>query len=214
MNASTPLTLIAAAIALLGSFVGDAQAQSAIEAQAQRQLTFARAELESGDFDRAAKSAGSAMRLSPGLLDAMVVKALAYEGAGDVRRAEALVITYIDIVGVELASPEAIAAEGRLEARRGSRSRGAIRAQVAQRTADQVVVVFESALKTEQAPRVFWRKPQGEWRSAPMLRASAGWTARVQLSGASTGELAYRVEAADGAGGEGVLLLDGRVASR
>lgn len=89
-------------------------AEAGVTTEASRQLDFARAELEAGEYDRAVKSAGSALRLDPGLFEAMMVKGLALEGTGDKVLAEALLRTYIELLGSEKAQPQAKAALARL----------------------------------------------------------------------------------------------------
>lgn len=84
-----------------------------IEAEAKRQLRFARAELEMGLWEPARKSAASALRLDPGLYEALMVQGLALEGAGKVARAEALLRTYIELSGAD-AGPEAHTALARI----------------------------------------------------------------------------------------------------
>ncbi len=64
--------------------------------QAARQLEFAREELNAGHFDRAVKSAESALRLDPTQYEAIVIKALAFEALGDPQKAEALLIAYLE----------------------------------------------------------------------------------------------------------------------
>ena len=76
-----------------------AQAQSETELQALRQLDFSKAEIAKGSFERALSSASAAFRLDPTLYDALAYKALAYEGLGELRLAEGLLTTYMDIRG-------------------------------------------------------------------------------------------------------------------
>jgi len=58
------------------------------EAEASRQLRFARQELRDGAWSKALRSAESAQRLAPGLHEALYLKALAWEGQGDLALAE------------------------------------------------------------------------------------------------------------------------------
>ena len=88
-------------------------------AEAERQLLFARGELEAGRFDRAVSSAESALRLDPGLYRAMVVKALALEGLGEFARAESMLVAYFELTAGIPAPEEAEAALARLQAREG-----------------------------------------------------------------------------------------------
>ena len=97
------MTLRALFIVLLAGLVAiavpcwpsDARADKAAD-QAARQLEFAREELNAGRFERAIKSAESAMRLDPTLYEAIVIKALSFEAVGEVQKAEALLIAYLE----------------------------------------------------------------------------------------------------------------------
>ena len=64
--------------------------------QGARQLEFARTELEAGRFDRAIKSAESALRLDPSQYEAIVIKALAFEAIGEPGLAESLLVAYLE----------------------------------------------------------------------------------------------------------------------
>ena len=96
-----PLLALGLALGLPGLALADG------EEEARRQIEFARGELDEGRADRALKSAESALRLCPSCYDAMVVKALAHEALGDLKLAESLLMTYLDLIGPELASEEA-----------------------------------------------------------------------------------------------------------
>jgi tetratricopeptide (TPR) repeat protein len=97
-----------------------AVAQSEIQLQAQRQLEFSKNEIAGGSFERALSSASAAFRLDPTLYDALVYKALAYEGLGELRLAEGLLTTYMDIRGDLEPLAEAEDALGRVSAKLGS----------------------------------------------------------------------------------------------
>ena len=99
-----------------------AVAQSEIQLQAQRQLEFSKSEIAGGSFERALSSASAAFRLDPTLYDALVYKALAYEGLGELRLAEGLLTTYMDIRGDLEPLAEAEDALGRVAAKLGSNS--------------------------------------------------------------------------------------------
>jgi hypothetical protein len=110
--------LLALALALGAAGVpGRAQAQGALEQEAQRQLDFAWKELQNQSWDRAIESADSALRLNPALYTAMVVKALAYEGKGDDRRAESWLQTYLELTENLSQAPEAMGLADRLKAK-------------------------------------------------------------------------------------------------
>ena len=69
------------------------------EGEAARQLELAEADLTSDNFERAAASAASALRLDPGLYDALVVRALALKGLGRLEDAAGLLRAYRDLRG-------------------------------------------------------------------------------------------------------------------
>ncbi len=73
----------AAAAALLGLLVAGPVLAGAGHDEALRQGAFAREELGRGAYDRALKSAESALTLDPGFAEALLLKALAYEGLGE-----------------------------------------------------------------------------------------------------------------------------------
>ena len=74
-----------------------ASAQSKLEEEATRQLQFARSEIEEGNYEKALTSSDSAIRLNPALYDAYMYRALAYEGLGDNKVAEGLLITFLEV---------------------------------------------------------------------------------------------------------------------
>ena len=100
-----------------------ASAEGTLESEAQRQLDFAWNELEKGDWDRAISSADSALRLNPAMYTAMVVKALAYEGKGELRRAESWLQTYLDLTANLSQAPEAVSLAERLKSKLDTGSR-------------------------------------------------------------------------------------------
>ncbi len=81
-------------------------AQSATEREARRQLEFAKQEVVEKNFEKALTSAESALRLHPALYDAFVLKALAFEGLGDLKTAESFLIAYRDLTPEEKRLPE------------------------------------------------------------------------------------------------------------
>ncbi len=87
---------LAALVAVGVLCVPDVALADKAEEQASRQLEFAREELNAGRFDRAIKSAESALRLDPTQYEAIVIKALSFEALGDNEKAEALLIAYLE----------------------------------------------------------------------------------------------------------------------
>jgi hypothetical protein len=85
-----------------------------MELEAKRQLDFAREELAKQEWERALKSADSALKLNPSLYEAFVVKALCYEGLGDLRLAESLLLAYSDVTAGLQPSAEADEALARI----------------------------------------------------------------------------------------------------
>jgi len=84
-------------LALIAVLAFSLPAQAGMREEAERQLRFAQQELEEERFDRALASAESALRLEPTLYDAMIIKALAYEGLGDLKMAEVLLIAHGEV---------------------------------------------------------------------------------------------------------------------
>jgi tetratricopeptide (TPR) repeat protein len=110
------LLQVAALLALavvLSSAPGTALAGATDEAD--RQAGFAQDELAAGDYERALRSAESALRLDPTRYDAFLLKARAYEGLGDLELAESLVRAYGELVGGLEDHPEAQAILQRIE---------------------------------------------------------------------------------------------------
>lgn len=86
------------------------------EEEAARQLGFARAELEGKDYERAARSAESALRLNPLLYEALVIKARAYHGLRRSELALTLLGAYFELAPGGSAIEEARAAETEITA--------------------------------------------------------------------------------------------------
>ncbi|MCO4771674.1 MAG: hypothetical protein KDA24_16700, partial [Deltaproteobacteria bacterium] len=105
-----------------------ALAQS-MEQEAERQLDFAWKELENESWEKAVSSAESALRLNPALYTAMVVKALAYEGMGEFRKAESWLQTYLELTRALSQAPEALALADRLKTKMGGGGGGGVKAE-------------------------------------------------------------------------------------
>jgi tetratricopeptide (TPR) repeat protein len=108
-----------------------------IEEEAQRQADFARQELQEGHYDKALKSAESALRLHPALYEAMLLKALAYEGLGNLELAESLVRAYLELVGEAAAQPEAREHLQRIAEARTARTSQRVGGRTARERADR-----------------------------------------------------------------------------
>ena len=91
------LVLLVLLTALSPPLVSDAHA--GIEEEALRQLDLAEEDLAAANYERAAASAASALRLDPGLLAALVTRALALKGMGQLEDARALLRAYTDLRG-------------------------------------------------------------------------------------------------------------------
>jgi tetratricopeptide (TPR) repeat protein len=89
--------LFAIVLILMLALMGGFNVALAEPSQAERQLELAEQDLAAGNADRASKAAASALRLDPGLLQALVVKALAYRALGRAEDARALLRTYLDL---------------------------------------------------------------------------------------------------------------------
>ena len=103
-----------ALLLLCGAPSGSALAGAPDEAE--RQADFARDELREGRYDRALKSAESALRLDPSRYEALVLKALAYEGLGDLDLARSLLLAYGEVSGVAELPEDVASALQRIEA--------------------------------------------------------------------------------------------------
>ena len=99
MTHRTQLLLLALCGALLVGVAQPSPAFAGSEEEAARQLELAEADLTTDDFERAAASAASALRLDPGLHGALVVRALALKGLGRLEDAGALLRAYRDLRG-------------------------------------------------------------------------------------------------------------------
>ena len=138
--------------------------------EATRQLELAEADLASGNFERAAASAASALRLDPGLHAALVTRALALQGLGRTDDAGALLRAYRDLRAglplddrVEPALAEIEAAE-----------------QVAEQVVDDApVATADAAEELPQGPLVLVYGPESD--TAALERAYAA--ARPFLNG-------------------------------
>ena len=95
----TCASIIAAGV-ILFSLAASATAHAGImEEEAERQLQFAEADLEAGNFERAAASAASALRADPSRHEALVVRGLALQGLNRLEDALALLRVYKDLRG-------------------------------------------------------------------------------------------------------------------
>jgi len=97
-NRSAIVLFALTSVVLLG-LAAPAIAAPASEEEATRQLQLAEDDLTTGNYERAAASAASALRLDPGLLDALVVRGLALNGLGRSADAAALLRAYRDLRG-------------------------------------------------------------------------------------------------------------------
>ncbi len=96
MRVVSPLLLLLAIVALL---LPAPPAHASPEDEADRQLQLAEEDLAAGNFERAAASAASALRLDPARHDALVVRGLALQGLGRLEDAGALLRAYRDLRG-------------------------------------------------------------------------------------------------------------------
>ena len=87
------------ALALLLAAGLPSTAAAGIEEEATRQLELAEEDLAAGNFERAAASAASALRLNPALQEALVTRGLALKGLGRLEDAAALLRAYADLRG-------------------------------------------------------------------------------------------------------------------
>ncbi len=118
----TGTRIVAALVAVLVLCLA-ATAGAQTDGEASRQLELAEQDLAAGNYERAATAAASALRLDPSLVDALVVKGLAYKELGRLEDAENLLRTYLDLRGslpVDERVPAALMdLEGQLESAGG-----------------------------------------------------------------------------------------------
>ena len=93
------ITVAVLAGQLPGPAVGQPSPVPSDEAPGARQLRLADEDLDAGNFERAAASAASALRLDPSLTAALVVRGLALEGLGRLDEARSLLKVYADLRG-------------------------------------------------------------------------------------------------------------------
>lgn len=93
------VALVAAFGLLVGLAAMPVPSLAGPENEAVRQLELAEEDLAAGNFERAAASAASALRLDPGLHEALVTRGLALKGLGRVDDAGALLRAYRDLRG-------------------------------------------------------------------------------------------------------------------
>ena len=93
------LLLLVLGAAFLGCVALPSPVAAGTEEEAARQLELAEADLDADNFERAAASAASALRLDPGLYGALVVRALALKGLGRLEDAAGLLRAYRDLRG-------------------------------------------------------------------------------------------------------------------
>jgi len=90
-------TFVASCAAL--AILVPALAFGGMKEEAQRQMSFAEDEIAAGQYDRALKSAESALRLCPECTDVLVLKAAAYRGLGERKLAREMILAYAEEVG-------------------------------------------------------------------------------------------------------------------
>ena len=92
-------TILSATIVLFLPLALSMPAHAGLEEEAERQILLAEEDLEAGNFERAAASAASALRLDPTRYDALVVRALALKGLGHLEDSAGLLRAYRDLRG-------------------------------------------------------------------------------------------------------------------
>ena len=146
-----PVIMLAVAALSLCWPVGSAIAGARDEAE--RQAGFAEDELAAGDFHRALKSAESALRLDPARYDAILLKARAYEGLGNLELAESLTLAYGEFVGGLDDRPDAQAILERIRTTRETKEkRPRDRVAVLRQRVEPVKLVIETPEKVDAEP--------------------------------------------------------------
>ena len=113
-----------------------ALAQSDAEEQARERLVEAKQELEAGNFETARSAADAALRLYPSLYEAMMYKALAYEGLGELKRAKGLLSTFKQVSFADEAKARADEALARIQEKLGEVRKAAVEQEASALAAD------------------------------------------------------------------------------
>lgn len=168
------IRLLALVFALvLGPLAVPAHADG-VSAEARRQLALARADLAAEKYDRAVHAAKSALRLDPGLYDALLVQGLAHEGRGELDEGRALALAYLGAVGWEDADPRAVDLLDPYT--------DAMPVHVEVLDEGSHVMVTFSARGDVEDPVLHWRRPSGEWKSIWMGQNERGdWETTVRV---------------------------------
>ena len=146
-----PVIMLAVAALSLCWPLGSAIAGARDEAE--RQAGFAEDELAAGDFHRALKSAESALRLDPARYDAILLKARAYEGLGNLELAESLTLAYGEFVGGLDDRPEAQMVLDRIRTSRENKDkRPRDRVALLRQRVEPVKLVIEAPEKVDAGP--------------------------------------------------------------
>lgn len=154
--------------------------------QALRQVAFARAELADGDFERALRSAESALRLDPSAHEATLVKALAYEGLGEFELAQALLLGYLEEVPSVEQDPEAQATLDRVTERLTRRRVRGPRPPTTRRDTGPIdLEPYRRRITTaleEGRPQAAWSAAQELVRAAPDSKEGWRWAGNAANS--------------------------------
>ena len=175
--------------------------------EAIRQARFARQELADGEYERALKSAESALTLAPALHEALLLKALAYEGLGEHGIARSLLLAHRAATGSWPPGSEPHEAMVRVEA---AMERGSVQ------SSDRLTLLDPGPIRerVEQAVTA-GRCVDAEASAEELVRAAPedadSWRLRGDAArcGNETREalLAYRRYRTSGGSDEGVLRL-------
>ncbi len=166
--------VVAAALALL------APSPALAAGETDRQADFARQELSEGKFDRALKSAESALRLDPIFYEALGLKALAYEGLGQLRLAESLLLTWMEMAGrTELPAPyDAALVRIRAQMEDQQQRRQGQRGRVIELDTEPVPVVVEIVASD---PQIYRQRSQEALEAGQCHGAMSAATELVQV---------------------------------
>ena len=165
--------VLALCAALLVGIGQPGLAVAGTEEEATRQLELAEGDLEGGRAEQAAAAAASALRLNPGLHQALVVKALAYRALDRADEARSLLRAYLDLRGSLTPDPRVGPALVLLEA------------ELSPFDADKALLAAEAAIEALEIPvaeahllTVRASGVEGAVLQHVMeLEALAGWTA-------------------------------------
>ena len=153
MSIRTLLPLTLASLVLLAPT--PSWGQSDKEEQAREHLAEAEKQIKAEDFEKAREAADEALRLYPSLYQAMMYKAFAYEGLGELKRAKGLLRTFKQVSYSDEAKAQADEALARIQSKLGEEHKASVdqeAAALAEASAPDDAEEAPSAKESASAP--------------------------------------------------------------